>query len=189
MNWRTNGDGMAIGGINTQAGLQIYMPTEHYDDVDVDGDIDTTGDYKQNGSSIFPVSVANGGTGQTSIPAFLNAISTEYTNETTSTATTQSKEYTVSGSGLVFAYCCIVNANSSGYGTTYAYIYKNGNVIAQQADRTDASTGVQVVASSSIFCKVQNGDKIKLEGYASKGGTGVSKTFRTRAVALGCTLS
>lgn len=63
MNWRTNGDGMAIGGINTQAGLQIYMPTEHYDDVEVDGDIDTTGDYKQNGSSIFPVSVANGGTG------------------------------------------------------------------------------------------------------------------------------
>lgn len=63
MNWRTNGDGMAIGGINTQAGLQVYMPTEHYDDVSVDGDIDTTGDYKQNGSSIFPISVANGGTG------------------------------------------------------------------------------------------------------------------------------
>lgn len=63
MNWRTNGDGMAIGGINTQAGLQVYMQTEHYDDVSVDGNIDTTGDYKQNGSSIFPVSVANGGTG------------------------------------------------------------------------------------------------------------------------------
>lgn len=63
MNWRVEGDGMAIGGINTQAGLQIYMPTEHYDDVEVDGDIDATGDYKQNGSSIFPVSVANGGTG------------------------------------------------------------------------------------------------------------------------------
>lgn len=26
MNWRVEGDGMAIGGINTQAGLQIYMP-------------------------------------------------------------------------------------------------------------------------------------------------------------------
>lgn len=63
INWNNDGDGMAIGGINTQAGLQVYMPTEHYDDVEVDGDIDTTGDYKQNGSSIFPVSVANGGTG------------------------------------------------------------------------------------------------------------------------------
>lgn len=67
MNWRTQGDGMAIGGINTQAGLQVYMPTEHYDDVEVDGDIDTTGDYKQNGSSIFPISVPNGGTGRTDL--------------------------------------------------------------------------------------------------------------------------
>jgi hypothetical protein len=68
MNWRTNGDGMAIGGINTQAGLQIYMDTEVTGDADFQGDvnvvdIDASGDYKQNGASIFPVSVANGGTG------------------------------------------------------------------------------------------------------------------------------
>ena len=72
MNWRTNGDGMAIGGINTQAGLQVYMDMEVTGDADFHGDvtvvdIDASGDYKQNGSSIFPVSVANGGTGATSL--------------------------------------------------------------------------------------------------------------------------
>lgn len=34
MNWRTQGDGMAIGGINTQAGLQVYMNTEFQGDVE-----------------------------------------------------------------------------------------------------------------------------------------------------------
>ena len=33
MHWRSQGDGMAIGGINNQAGLQIYMDTEFSRDV------------------------------------------------------------------------------------------------------------------------------------------------------------
>lgn len=37
MNWRTQGDGMAIGGVNTQAGLQIYMDTEHIGDTTFTG--------------------------------------------------------------------------------------------------------------------------------------------------------
>lgn len=56
-NWNKDGDGMAIGGISTQPGLQVYMDAEFI------GDADHLGDIKQNGSSIFPISVANGGTG------------------------------------------------------------------------------------------------------------------------------
>lgn len=33
MNWRTDGDGMAIGGINTAAGLQIYMDADFIGDI------------------------------------------------------------------------------------------------------------------------------------------------------------
>ena len=40
MNWRTQGDGMAIGGINTQAGLQVYMDTEFTGAVTGQGIID-----------------------------------------------------------------------------------------------------------------------------------------------------
>lgn len=68
MNWRTEGDGMAVGGINTKTGFQMYMDSEFTGDADFQGDvnvvdIDASGDIKKNGSSIFPVSVANGGTG------------------------------------------------------------------------------------------------------------------------------
>lgn len=68
MNWRTEGDGMAVGGINTKTGFQMYMDSEFTGDAVFQGDvnvvdIDASGDYLQNGSSIFPISVANGGTG------------------------------------------------------------------------------------------------------------------------------
>lgn len=56
-NWNNDGDGMAIGGISTKAGLQVYMDSEFI------GDADHLGDIKKNGVSIFPISVANGGTG------------------------------------------------------------------------------------------------------------------------------
>jgi len=187
MNWRTNGDGMAIGGINTQAGLQIYMPTEHYDDVEVDGDIDTTGDYKQNGSSIFPISVANGGTGQQSIPAFLNAISTEYTDSGTVTGQTHRiKTWTVNGSGVVFIQAQTKCDNTNSYGTTYIEIYKGSTLVATQNIRTDTSSGAQVCASAAVMLKVTNGDTIKTDGTSSKGGT---KTISSRAIAFGCTLA
>jgi hypothetical protein len=194
MNWRTNGDGMAIGGINTQAGLQIYMDTEVTGDADFLGDvnvvdIDASGDYKQNGSSIFPISVSNGGLASTTIAEAITSLltgATEYDYTGTSTSTTQSKEYTVSGNGLVFAYCAIQNSGNSGSGTSYAYIYLNGNAVAQQIDRTDTASTAQVVASSSFLGLVSNGNTIKLEGYAQKSGT---RTFKTHVVAFGCTLS
>ena len=187
MNWRTDGDGMAIGGINTQAGLQIYMPTEHYDDVEVDGDIDTTGDYKQNGASIFPVSVANGGTGQTSIPAFLNAISTEYTDTGTVTGETRrTKTWTVSGSGILFVFGMTACDTTNSYGSTIVEIKQGSTVVAGEHARTDTRSGAAVTASTAIMLKVTNGTTVTVEGYSTKGGT---KTVTARALAIGCTLS
>lgn len=43
MNWRTEGDGMAIGGINTKAGLQIYTDTDLDGELNVSGEIFTQG--------------------------------------------------------------------------------------------------------------------------------------------------
>ena len=40
MNWRTNGDGMAIGGINTKAALQVYMDAEFTGSVTGQGIVD-----------------------------------------------------------------------------------------------------------------------------------------------------
>lgn len=192
MNWRTNGDGMAIGGINTQAGLQIYMDTEVTGDADFQGDVnvvdvDASGDYKQNGSSIFPISPANGGTGQTSISAFLNAISTEYTDSGTVTGQTHRiKTWTVNGSGIVFIQAQTKCDNTSSYGTTYIEIYKGSTLVATQNIRTDTSSGAQVCASAAVMLKVTNGDTIKTDGTSSKGGT---KTITSRVIAFGCTLA
>ena len=192
MNWRTNGDGMAIGGINTQAGLQIYMDTEVTGDADFQGDvnvvdIDASSDYKLNGSSIFPISPANGGTGQTSIPAFLNAISTEYTDSGTVTGQTHRvKTWTVNGSGVVFIQAQTKCDNTNSYGTTYIEIYKGSTLVATQNIRTDTSSGAQVCASAAVMLKVTNGDTIKTDGTSSKGGT---KTISSRAIAFGCTLA
>lgn len=57
MNWRTEGDGMAIGGINTKAGLQIYMDTE------ITGDLDLS-------TNVIPIT--NGGTGADNASDALN---------------------------------------------------------------------------------------------------------------------
>ena len=54
MNWRTEGDGMAIGGINTQPGLQIYMDTEVTGDMTLGGGLDL-------GTNVIPIT--SGGTG------------------------------------------------------------------------------------------------------------------------------
>lgn len=54
MNWRREGDGMAIGGINTQAGLQIYMDTEVKGDLTLGGGLDL-------GTNVIPIT--SGGTG------------------------------------------------------------------------------------------------------------------------------
>lgn len=53
MNWRPQGDGMAIGGINTKPGLQVYMDTDFIGDAQFSGDLDL-------GLNVIPIE--NGGT-------------------------------------------------------------------------------------------------------------------------------
>lgn len=174
-NWNNDGDGMAIGGISTQPGLQVYM------------DADFLGDIRQNGSSIFPISVPNGGTGQTSIPAFLNAIATEYTDTGTVTGETRrTKTWTVSGSGILFVFGMTACDTTNSYGSTIVEIKQGSTVVAGEHARTDTRSGAAVTASTAIMLKVTNGTTVTVAGYSTKGGT---KTVTARALAFGCTLS
>lgn len=194
MNWRTDGDGMAIGGINTKAGLQVYMPTEHYNDVDVTGNVTASGnvdaaDFQSGGASIFPISVANGGTGQTSLASFIAALCTRYfanSDTTTSTTINTNKTYTVSGSGFVYASATTVCDNTNSYGDVLARISLGSTVYAENRGRTDTSSGSRISANASAFMKVSNGDTINFLMGATKGGT---KTMLYNLVAFGCTLS
>ena len=181
INWNNDGDGMAIGGISTKAGLQVYMDSEFI------GDADHLGDIKKNGVSIFPISVANGGTGQTSIPAFLNAIATEYTDTGTVTGETRrTKTWTVSGSGILFVFGMTACDTTNSYGSTIVEIKQGSTVVAGEHARTDTRSGAAVTASTAIMLKVTNGTTVTVEGYSTKGGT---KTVTVRALAFGCTLS
>lgn len=81
-NWNKDGDGMAIGGISTQPGLQVYMDADFLGDVNV-VDIDASGEYYKNGVPIgdafvkqtdLPLSIPDGGTGQATAANALNAL-------------------------------------------------------------------------------------------------------------------
>ena len=184
MNWRVEGDGMAIGGINTQAGLQIYMDEEHY------GDADFQGDIQQNGTNIFPVSVSNGGLASTTVAEAIATLLTgvtEYTDSATRTGQNQyTRDYHVTGDGLVYADINTACDTTNNNGSTVAEIMLNDVWIADEYNRTDVSSGAAVAAQAVSLMKVSNGDKISFLGFSTKSGT---KTIKVRLLAFGCTLT
>lgn len=154
------------------------------------------GDYYKDGNPIgdefvkqtdLPLSVSDGGTGQSSIPAFLNAISTEYTDSGTVTGETRrTKTWTVSGSGILFVFGMTACDTTNSYGSTIVEIKRGSTVVAGEHARTDTRSGAAVTVSAATMLKVTNGTTITVEGYSTKGGT---KTVTARAMAFGCTLS
>ena len=131
--------------------------------------------------------VENGGTGQPSIPAFLDAIATEYTDTGTVTGETRrTKTWTVSGSGILFVFGMTACDTTNSYGSTIVEIKQGSTVVAGEHARTDTRSGAAVTVSAVTMLKVTNGTTITVEGYSTKGGT---KTVTARALALGCTLS
>ena len=173
MNWRAQGDGMAIGGINTQTGLQIYMDTE------ITGDVDFRGTLSENGTALFPLSLANGGTG--GITAYSNSMTSSSESADIKTWTA-----TVSGSGYVFARVACVCDTTNSWGTWNAEVTLNNVIRAKNLNRFGSNQQLAFSATASDFMQVSNGDTIKLTGGATKSGT---KTISYSIVAFGCTVS
>ena len=177
MNWRTEGDGMAIGGINTKTGFQMYMDSEFTGDADFQGDvnvvdIDASGDYKQNGSSIFPISVSNGGTGASTAATALTNLGL-VTNDISS-------QYTFVRTGGT--------AGSAGAVKAYRY----GNMVhIQLAITTTAATS----SGNNMFTGTLSGGPLPVlgirlfsyvGGYVVLGDLGTSGSFTVRACGGSC---
>ena len=177
MNWRTEGDGMAIGGINTKTGFQMYMDSEFTGDADFQGDvnvvdIDSSGDYKQNGSSIFPISVSNGGTGASTAATALTNLGL-VTNDISS-------QYTFVRTGGT--------AGSAGAVKAYRY----GNMVhIQLAITTTAATS----SGNNMFTGTLSGGPLPVlgirlfsyvGGYVVLGDLGTSGSFTVRACGGSC---
>lgn len=176
MNWKPEGDGMAIGGMNTQTGLQIYMDTEIY------GDVDFQGSLSENGTALFPLSLSNGGTGGMSV------FSDRYTGSITNTSVTVTKTITVSGAGFVIVSASMSTSGGT-YGTHYAKIEKGSTLIAYQGERFDTNQSGQFGANACAVAQVSNGNTLKATLYSSRYQSGNTYEALLNVLAFGCTVS
>lgn len=166
INWRYQGDGMAIGGMNTQAGLQVYMDTEFTGDV----------------TMTPPLGLASGGTG-----GF-----TEYTDHMSGSLTSllnMTETFAVSGDGLVFLSSSIATRNNT-WGIQRTVISRNGTIIAEASDTITANYNNQALcANAAVFVKVNNGDTLTVNYYSTRYTSGNTYDAWYNAMALGCTLT
>ncbi len=105
---------------------------------------------------------------------------------TTSTSSTNTAEYTVSGSGTVIVYAGIYSDTTSDYGTWQAEIYYDGTLIMGEGTRFTTANAQSYGASTSVPVAVTNGKKIKITLVCTKGGT---KNIFRRFLCFGCTVS
>lgn len=170
INWNSDGDGIAFGGISTASGFQCYM------DADFDGDI------LQNGTNIFPVSYANGGTGT------VTQYNTHESGSLTS-ATTKTKTFTASGDGIVML-SVSMRSGTGTWGTTKVKIELNNSTVALATDIiTSDYNGQETSANASAYLKVTNGDAIKVTSNSTRYMSGNTYDLWYNVLALGCTLA
>lgn len=139
----------------------------------------------------FPLSVSRGGTGATTATAALTNLGaapmpTVVVDNTTFTGETVSKNYTVSGNGVVIAFVGSYSDSSSDYGTFQADISYDGTVIMGEGTRWGSNLGYRLGASCSAPIAVTNGKKIELWVRNTKAGT---KYLYRRFICFGCTVS
>lgn len=178
INWRYQGDGMAIGGMNTQPGLQIYM------DTDVTGDMTVSGYAAFTGSVTMtpPLGLASGGTG--GITQY-----NSHDNGSLTASLTRYKNYTVAGDGMVFVGASL-RAGTSSWGTTRVTIFLNNSEVAKATDAiTSNYNGQETSAEATAFLKVSNGDVIKVEGVTTRYASGNTFDAWYNVLAFGCTLT
>lgn len=190
INWNSNGDGIAFGGISTAAGFVSHMGTT------ISADLDVTGDYKQNGTNLFPLAVANGGTGETTIIAALRALlggvyeySTSTTNPlTTAAQSTEQKTYTAQNAGLVFL-SGSMRVSGGTYGSTMIAIEKNDTVIAYANDRLLSAWTGDVATHAAAMVKVAGGDVLEISQTSTRYTSGNTATRYYNVVAFGTELT
>jgi hypothetical protein len=166
INWRYQGDGMAIGGMNTKSGLQVYMDTEFTGDV----------------TMTPPLGLASGGTG-----GITQYNTTE--NGALTSATSRTKTYTVSGDGIVFVSSSFRSGNNT-WGVTKVTIKHNNTDVAKDTDIMTADYNAQEsAASASAFLQVSSGDVITVESYSTRYTSGNTWIAYYNVMAFGCTLT
>lgn len=185
MNWRYQGDGMAIGGMNTKAGLQVYMDTEITGDLTVGGDLDL-------GTNVIPIT--NGGIGADNAAdalASLSAGAVQYNTHDSGSLTadtTKTKTFTATGDGIVMISASMLSGTGT-WGGTEVRIELNGTIIAKCTDLFNSAYSGQYGACASAFLKVSTGDVIKAIGRSNRYQSGNTWDLYTNALALGCTLT
>lgn len=142
-------------------------------------------------SSDYPIAVANGGTGASSAAAARSNLGaapmpTVVVDNTTFTGDTVSKDYTVSGSGIVIAYVGSYSDSTSDYGTFQASVSYDGTVVMGEGTRWATEGAFRWGASTSVPIAVANGKKINLWVRNTKDGT---KYLYRRFLCFGCTVS
>ena len=168
-NWNNDGDGMAIGGISTQPGLQVYMDADFLGDVNV-VDIDASGDYLQNGSSIFPISVANGGTGADNASDALTNLGLDVQTVTPTLTKTSGGSCTVT----MRQYGKIVFVSVSA--TTSGTVSAGGNIYVGTLSNFPApifnTIGVAYYDARAVAVQIQTGGNITVRNLISSAGSG-----------------
>lgn len=151
-------------------------------------------DFKMGGSSIFPIPIANGGTGATSgADALKNLVSNVFSRFSDSITTTTEgqnsnvRNYTVVGDGLVFvSITCRRDGTSNSYGTWNAEIQYDGTIWAKQLNRFGSAQNLDFAVNACALIPVTNGKVIKTTMGSTFTGT---KRFIYNVVAFGCTFT
>lgn len=165
INWRYQGDGMAIGGMNTKSGLQVYMDTEFTGDV----------------TMTPPLGLASGGTGGISV------LNQRYTGSLTS-LTTLTKTVTVSGNGYITISASMTSSGGT-YGLHRAEITKGNDLMAYSAEYFNQAQSGRYGTSATANCQVSNGDTLTITLLSSRYASGNTYEAIVTALAFGCTLT
>lgn len=116
-----------------------------------------------------------------------STLPTEFTDNTETTQNSRiTKSYTVSGNGFVMVTASIMTDTTSDVGSMSAYVLRNNEYIAYDANRLTVAASEKLGASVTVAVKVINGDVLTISLAATKNG---SKNLFRRFLCFGCSVS
>lgn len=112
---------------------------------------------------------------------------TEFTDNTETEQNSRiTKSYTVSGNGFVIVTASIMTDTTKDTGTMSAYVLRNNDYIAYDANRLTVEVPEKLGASVTVAVKVINGDVLTIALAATKNG---SKNLFRSFLCFGCSVS